>query len=65
MLSNSEQIKAIAWKAQKLGISYGTLSASLADGEKEQIYDEYEAYWTAKSTKYVSPKSKKKGSDNK
>lgn len=66
MLNNADQIRAIAWKARKIGLSYGILSASISDAEKIQIYDEYEKHWTKENAKYVPiPKQKKNCSDKK
>lgn len=50
MLKDSEKLNAIAWKARKIGISYGMLSATLTKDEEAKIYDEYEKYWQTPRT---------------
>lgn len=47
MLTDSQKIDAIVWKAKSEKLSYGTFSATLTE-KKQQIYEEYEEYWTEK-----------------
>ena len=45
MLTDSQKIDAIVWKAKSEKLSYGTFSATLTERKKQQIYEEY---WTEK-----------------
>lgn len=46
--SNNFQLEALSWRAKKLGISYGLLSAQISQEEAKQIYKEFEALLQAK-----------------
>lgn len=48
MLTDSQKIDAIVWKAKSEKLSYGTFSATITERKKQQIYEEYEEYWTEK-----------------
>ncbi|MCC8066157.1 MAG: hypothetical protein LIO94_03510 [Clostridiales bacterium] len=48
MLNNAQRIDAIVWKAKDKKISYGAFSSILTEGQKAEIYQEYESYWNAK-----------------
>lgn len=45
MLTNSQRIDAIAWKAKNEKISYGAFSSRLTEKQKDRIY---EVHWTNK-----------------
>ena len=41
--SNNQQLDAICWKCQEMGISYGKLVSQCTDGELRRICDEFQA----------------------
>lgn len=41
--ANNLRLEALAWRANQLGISYGTFSAKVSQEEANQVCKEYEA----------------------
>ena len=48
MLSVKDQLKAISWKCEETGLSYGKLVSQYSPQELNQIYREYEEMLAAK-----------------
>lgn len=44
MLNGNQKVNAIAWEANKQGVSYGIFSATLTEDKKCQIYNNFESY---------------------
>lgn len=44
MLNGNQKVNAIAWEANKQGVSYGIFSTTLTEDKKQQIYKNYESY---------------------
>ena len=42
MLSKDQELEALSWKSDELGISYGKLASQSSPAEIEQYYKEYE-----------------------
>lgn len=59
MLSAKDQLKAIAWKCEETGLSYGKLVSQFSTQELYQVYSDYEKMIAAKEKKQPSPKQER------